>query len=273
MNTPLILGISPCPNDTFIFEAWINGRLGPDAPAIEARLEDIDTLNRMALQGVFDVVKISFYAYGLLRNSYQLLQAGGALGRGCGPLLVCSKPEMIRHRLSDGTARVAVPGELTTGHLLLRLFAPALQSVHAIPFDRIMPAVSRGEFDAGVIIHEGRFTYPTHGLHLLADLGEWWERETGHPIPLGCIAARSNLAPEMIARLERTIRASLLHARSHPDDARDYIRSHAQEIDARVIAQHIDLYVNRFSEDYGAEGHTAIECLLERARTAGLFQQ
>jgi 1,4-dihydroxy-6-naphthoate synthase len=270
---PLTLGISPCPNDTYIFEAWINGRLGPDAPAVAARLEDIDTLNRLALKGALDVVKVSFFAYGLLRARYRLLQTGGAMGRGCGPLLVSRNKGLTRHDLTRGRAQVAVPGGLTTAHLLLRLYAPGLQSVHTMPFDRIMPAVSRGEFDAGVIIHEGRFTYPDYGLHMLCDLGAWWERETGHPVPLGCIAARRSLAPGMIARLERTIRSSLLHARAHPDEARGYIRSHAQETDEQVIARHIELYVNHFTEDYGDEGRAAIACLMERASAAGLLQQ
>lgn len=269
----LTLGISPCPNDTYIFEAWINGRLGADAPPVAARLEDIDTLNHLALRGALDVAKVSFYAYGLLRGRYHLLQAGGAMGRGCGPLLVGRDTKLSRHDLAHGRVRIAVPGELTTACLLLRLYAPGVQSVHALPFERIMPAVSRGEFDAGVIIHEGRFTYQACGLHMLADLGQWWERETGHPVPLGCIVARSSCAPDMIARLERTIRASLLHARGCPGDGRGYIRSHAQEMDEQVIGRHIELYVNAFTEDYGIEGHTAIDCLMERARTAGLFQQ
>jgi len=273
MKPALKLGISPCPNDTFIFEAWISGRLGPDAPAVAARLEDIDTLNRLALQGALDVAKVSFYAYGLLRGRYQVLQAGGALGRGCGPLLVSRSRNLSRHDLAAGRLRVAVPGDLTTGHLLLRLYAPGLKTVYSLPFDRIMPAVSRGEFDAGVIIHEGRFTYQACGLHLLADLGQWWESETGHPVPLGAIVASSSLAPDVIERVERTIRASLLHARTRPDDARGYIRSHAQEMDEQVIARHIELYVNSFTEDYGDEGRAAIECLMERARTAGLLQQ
>jgi len=271
MKSPFTLGISPCPNDTYIFDAWINGRLGPDAPPVSARLEDIDTLNHLALQGMLDLAKVSFFAYGLLRGHYQLLQAGGALGRGCGPLLVTRNKNLAQQDLAGGKARVAVPGELTTAHLLLRLFAPGLQSVHALPFERIMPALSRGEFDAGVIIHEGRFTYQACGLHMLCDLGAWWEQETGHPIPLGCIVARNSLAPDMIALLERTIRASLLHARAHPDDARDYIRAHAQEMDEQVIGRHIGLYVNSFTENYGDGGRAAIACLLERAQAADLL--
>ncbi len=271
MNAPLTLGISPCPNDTFIFDAWANGRLGHTAPPVTTRLEDIETLNRLAMQGALDVVKISFFAYGLLRENYQLLQTGGALGRGCGPLLVSRNTSLTRQALADAKLRVAVPGELTTAHLLLRLYQPATCTVRSLPFNQIMPAIAQGEIDAGVIIHEGRFTYHQYGLHMLVDLGAWWEQTTGHPIPLGCIVARSSLRPDTITSLERTIRASLMHARQNPDDSREYIRSHAQEMDPQVIAQHIELYVNSFTEDYGREGLAAIACLLDRARGAKLF--
>ena len=241
------------------------------APAVATRLEDIDTLNRLALQSALDVVKVSFFAYGLLREHYQLLQTGGALGRGCGPLLVSRNVSLTRQDLADAKLRVAVPGDLTTAHLLLRLYQPAACTVRSLPFNQIMPAIAQGEIDAGVIIHEGRFTYHQYGLHMLVDLGAWWEQTTGHPIPLGCIVARSSLGPDMIANLERTIRASLMHARQNPDDSREYIRAHAQEMDPQVIARHIELYVNSFTEDYGSEGRAAIACLLERAREAHLF--
>jgi 1,4-dihydroxy-6-naphthoate synthase len=271
MNVPLTLGISPCPNDTFIFDAWVNGRLGQDAPAVATRLEDIDTLNRLALQNALDVVKVSFFTYIKLHEQYQLLQSGGALGRGCGPLLVSRNPRLTKQDLAVSKLRIAVPGELTTAHLLLRLYQPAITSVQSLPFDQIMPAIAQGEVDAGVIIHEGRFTYRQYGLHELVDLGAWWETTTGHPIPLGCIVARKNLGPDTIKNLERIIRASLMHARRHPGDSNDYIHSHAQEMDQKVIAQHIELYVNSFTEDYGSEGRAAIAYLLERAHEAHIF--
>jgi 1,4-dihydroxy-6-naphthoate synthase len=271
MNAPLTLGISPCPNDTFIFDAWINGRLGQDAPAVTTRLEDIETLNRLALQSALDEVKVSFFTYIKLRGQYQLLQTGGALGRGCGPLLVSRSAHLTKQDLAGAKLRVAVPGDLTTAHLLLRLYQPAITSILSLPFDRIMPALAQGEIDAGVIIHEGRFTYHQHDLHMLVDLGAWWEQTTGHPIPLGCIVARSSLGANTIESLEHTIHASLIHARQNPDDSRDYIRSHAQEMDPQVIAQHIELYVNRFTENYGSKGRAAIECLLEQAHEANLL--
>jgi len=175
LNMPLTLGISPCPNDTFIFDAWINGRLGPSAPAIETRLEDINTLNHLALQNTLDIIKVSFFAYIKLCGHYQLLQAGGALGRGCGPLLVSRSAHLTKQDLAAGKLRVAVPGDLTTAHLLLRLYQPAAVPVISLPFDQIMPALAHGEIDAGVIIHEGRFTYHQYGLHVMIDLGAWWE--------------------------------------------------------------------------------------------------
>lgn len=270
MNTPLTLGISPCPNDTFIFDAWINGRLGIDTPEVEARLEDIDTLNRLALKGALDIVKVSFFAYIKLRGHYQLLQTGGALGRGCGPVLVSRSAGLTQQDLAGTKLRVAVPGELTTAHLLLRLYQPAIGSVQSMAFDQIMPAIVRGDYDAGVIIHEGRFTYHQYGLHMAVDLGAWWEQATGHPIPLGCIVARASLETGTVKKLELTIRASLLHAQRHPGDSHDYIRSHAQEMSREVIDRHIELYVNNFTKDYGSEGRAAIAYLLRRARLAGL---
>ena len=200
----------------------------------------------------------------------QLLQTGGALGRGCGPVLVSRNAHLNKQDLTGAKLRVAVPGDLTTAHLLLRLYQPAAGPVMSMPFDQIMPAIAQGEIDAGVIIHEGRFTYHHYGLHMMVDLGAWWEQTTGHPIPLGCIVARSSLGAEAIRSLEHTIHASLMHARQNPDDSRDYIRSHAQEMNPQVIAQHIELYVNGFTEDYGNKGRAAIGCLLERAGQAGL---
>jgi len=270
MNAPLTLGISPCPNDTFIFDAWINGRLAQDTPAVTPRLEDIETLNRLALQSALDIVKVSFFAYLKLRGQYQLLQTGGALGRGCGPLVVSRSTRLTKQDLTNTKIRVAVPGEMTTANLRLRLYQPDAGSVLSLPFDQIMPAIAQGKIDAGVIIHEGRFTYHQYGLHVLVDLGAWWEQTTGHPIPLGCIAARSSLDPETITRLEQTIRASMAHARRNPEDSREYIRSHAQEMNPQVIARHIELYVNNFTEDYGDEGRAAIAPLLNRARQTRL---
>ena len=260
---PLTLAYSPCPNDTFIFTPWAEGRID-GAPAVVERYEDIDTLNRIALAGEPDVVKVSFHAFGHLRDRYGLLRSGGALGRGCGPLVVARTPFD-----ADGlTARtVAIPGRLTTAALLVRLFAPGLSDANIVvmPFHEIMPAVCSGQVDAGVIIHESRFTYQRHGLTRVVDLGEWWERETGHAIPLGGIAMRRDLGAELIRRTERALTASVDYAHAHPADVWPTIRRHAQEMEDDVMRQHIALYVNDFTRDYGAEGEAAIRHLLETA--------
>ncbi len=274
---PLVLAYSPCPNDTFIFHAWVHGLL-TDAPAVQERLEDIDSLNGLALNGGADVVKVSMAAFARLQKEYALLHSGGALGRGCGPLVVAPKnsgllaaPHVRRATaLADelGRIRVALPGELTTAALLAELFAGGLTRPVIMPFDEIMPAVAGGEVDAGVIIHEGRFTFGSYGLRRLIDLGEWWEDSTGLPLPLGGIAVRRALEDGLKARVEQTVRESVEHGRSHPAATEEYVRAHAQEMDPLVCRQHIDLYVNEFTVDYGREGEEAITRVLEAA--AGL---
>ena len=264
--TALSLGYSPCPNDTFIFCAMTRGRI-PGAPRCREVLEDIETLNALALERKLDLTKISFHALGYLRDYYVLLRAGGALGRGCGPLVVSREP-MRPERLKDG--KIALPGRLTTAALLLRLFDPALDRLVYLPFDEIMPACRRGDVDAGVIIHESRFTFAAYGLSKVIDLGVWWEDVTGHPIPLGGILARRDLGAEMHERLNWSIRSSIEYAYAHPGEVRPYIRRHAQEMDEAVMQQHIDLYVNQYSLQYGDNGEAAIRDLYERAEQAGI---
>jgi 1,4-dihydroxy-6-naphthoate synthase len=265
---PLTLAYSPCPNDTFIFTPWVEGHLAGAPPVVE-RFEDIDTLNRIALASEADVVKISFHAYGHLREKYCLLRSGGALGRGCGPLVVARVP-FAESELAAKT--VAIPGKLTTAALLVRLFAPALgqSNITVMPFDDIMPAVCRGQVDAGVIIHESRFTYQRHGLTQIVDLGEWWERTTAHAIPLGGIAMRRDLGDDLIRRTERALTASVDFAHAHPESVWPTIRRHAQEMEDEVMRQHIALYVNDFTRDYGVEGEAAIRYLLETAAALGI---
>jgi 1,4-dihydroxy-6-naphthoate synthase len=265
---PLTLAYSPCPNDTFIFTPWVEGHID-EAPPVVERFEDIDTLNRIALAGEPDVVKISFHAYGHLRERYCLLRSGGALGRGCGPLVV-ARAAFAGKELAGKT--VAIPGKLTTAALLVRLFAPALReaNITVMPFNEIMPAVCDGRVDAGVIIHESRFTYQRHGLTQIVDLGEWWERETAHAIPLGGIAMRRDLGDDLIRRTERALTASVDYAHAHPDVVWPTIRRHAQEMEDEVMRQHIALYVNDFTRDYGEEGEAAIRHLLDTAESLGL---
>ncbi|HEU0016587.1 MAG TPA: 1,4-dihydroxy-6-naphthoate synthase [Longimicrobium sp.] len=263
----LSLGYSPCPNDTFIFHALVHGTVRAEGLAFRERLEDVETLNRLAAAGALDVCKVSYGAVPALLDGYVLLRSGGALGRGCGPLIVARRelgPDELR------TARIAIPGRNTTANLLLRLFAPDAPPGTERVYSDIMPAVARGEFDAGLIIHESRFTYPQHGLSRVVDLGEWWEETTGLPIPLGGIAARRALGEPVIRAVEDAVRRSVEHAFAHPADSREYVRAHSQEMDDDVARQHIDLYVNRFSVDVGDEGERAVAELFARAAAAGI---
>jgi 1,4-dihydroxy-6-naphthoate synthase len=268
MTRTLTLGCSPCPNDTFIFHALVHGLVEMPGFAVRERLEDVETLNRLALAGTLDLTKVSYHALGHLRDRYVLLRSGGALGRGCGPLVVARQPATMGELRGR---RIAIPGVLTTANLLLQLFGEGYTDVLPMPFDRIMPALRNGEADAGVIIHESRFTYQAAGFHAVQDLGAWWEAETGLPIPLGGILARRDLGSATVRAVDRAIRASLEHARTYPDAARSYIREHAQEIDDAVTDAHIKLYVNDFSLDLGEEGICAVEALLRRAEERGLI--
>jgi 1,4-dihydroxy-6-naphthoate synthase len=270
MSSPaaLSLAFSPCPNDTFVFHAWTHGLI-PGAPTAAVTFADVDVTNNATERGEFDVVKVSYAALPWLLDDYRLLPCGGALGRGCGPLVLTRDPRPTL----DG-ARVAVPGERTTAYLLMRLWAAGQHpsAIEVVPFAEIMPGVRDGKYDAGLVIHEARFTYPSYGLTALADLGEWWEGHTGHPIPLGAILARRDSGrPELDpVLLTDVIRRSVDYAFAHPQASAGYVAEHAQEMDPSVQRQHIDLYVNEFSRDLGDEGYAAITELLERAHTAGL---
>lgn len=264
----LTLGFSPCPNDTYIFHALVHGLVDTGGLAFQEQLEDVETLNRLALEGALDVSKVSCHALGFLRDKYVLLRSGGALGRGCGPLVVTrDAPSMKTLRGKP----IAVPGRYTTAALLLRLFDPSLDTLVMLPFHEIMGAVARGEVAAGVIIHESRFTYPEYGLTRLLDLGEWWEGETGCPIPLGGIVARRSLGRDAVAAIDRALAASVAHARANPGAADGYIRAHSQEMSDEVCAAHINLYVNDFSLRLGTEGEAAVATLLQRAEAAGVI--
>ncbi len=264
----LRLGYSPCPNDTFIFYALAHGLtrdgLEPEL-AYDIVLDDVEALNRAADRGELDVAKVSYHAYGYLADRYVMLRSGGALGRGVGPLIVTREP------LDDlGGRRIAIPGGRTTANLLLRLSQPQAELVE-MRYDRIMPAVAAGEVDAGLIIHESRFTYADHGLTCFLDLGTWWEETTGLLVPLGGIVARRDLGDTVLARVQAELRASLAYAWQAPTATREYVRCHAQEMDASVRQRHIELYVNRHSMDVGEEGEQAAVALLSRASELGLF--
>ncbi len=253
----LSIGYSPCPNDTFIFYALAHKKLKTELEFSEI-LMDVEGLNERALNKELDVTKASFYAFGFLRENYCLLHSGSALGRGCGPLIVAKNK-----RIELASSRVAIPGKMTTAYLLLKLFAPSIKVVE-MPFDRIMNAVSLGTVDAGLVIHEGRFTYQNYNLVKLIDLGEWWEKETGLPIPLGGILARRELGADTIRKIDALVKKSVEYAFRNRAQTKEYIRSNAQELDDEVIEQHIQLYVNDYTQDIG-DGIVAIEKLLETA--------
>ncbi len=260
----LSLGISPCPNDTYIFSALIGGRIPLPAGfgPLSARMADVEELNALAREGRLDVTKMSAAAAAHVLDEYVILNAGAALGRGCGPLLAASSPVNAAD-LAD--AAIAVPGRLTTANLLLSLHGGFHGPRAEMPFDRIMPALAAGECAAGVIIHEGRFTYAANGLSLVLDLGEWWERATGSPIPLGVIVARRSLGLEMLKQIDRLIRASLEQANADPGATAAFVRAHAQEMDEDVCARHIKTFVNENSLDLGGKGRAAVRRLIGKA--------
>ncbi len=265
LKTALTLGYSPCPNDTLIFYALAHGRVGAGFEW-RVRLDDVEALNRSALRREIDLVKVSYHAYGHLADSYVMLASGGALGHGVGPLIVTRDP------LEDLSGRrVATPGGLTTAQLLLRLSQPPEIELVQLRYDTIMAAVAKGQVDAGLIIHESRFTYPHFGLHKHLDLGEWWEGATGRPLPLGGIAARRSLGRPLLEELQGVVRESLEYGLSNRAEAEPYIAEHAQELSPEVRQRHIDLYVNEFSLELGPGGREACQALLGLAARSGLI--
>lgn len=268
MKKKLSLAYSPCPNDTYIFYALAHEKIDLGDLSFEIMLNDVEHLNQEAKKGIIDISKLSFAAIGQLMETYGLLRSGAALGRGCGPLIVARKGSDLS-KLKSG--RIAVPGLWTTANLLLSLFMDRNPNVVPMSFDKIMPAVSSGEFDGGVIIHEGRFTYENYNLECLADLGEWWESETRQPIPLGGIVIRRDISQEIICKVESHIRKSIEFAHLNPSQTNNYIKFHAQELSEDVVSQHINLYVNEFSLDIGKEGEAAIETLFAKAKERGIL--
>lgn len=269
MSLELSLGYSPCPNDTFIFYALTHKKIDTHGINIRERLFDVERLNTLALNGELDITKISYGVYPFINKDYCLIRSGGAMGKGCGPLLVARKETPVSE-LRGKT--IAIPGELTTAFLLLRLYDPLLgKNFKAMRFDKIMPAVRDKEVEAGLIIHEGRFTYPEYGLKEIVDLGKWWEDVTKLPIPLGAIAVRRALGEELIKKIESLIRESTLYSLKNPKESTNYIKLHAQELSEGVIYSHINLYVNNYSVDISDEGVMAVETLIKLSAASGLF--
>ncbi|MCK8437956.1 1,4-dihydroxy-6-naphthoate synthase [Streptomyces sp. D2-8] len=265
----LRIAYSPCPNDTFVFDALAHDRV-PGAPALDVTFADIDITNGMAERGEFDVLKVSYAVLPYVLDDYALLPCGGALGRGCGPLVLTREADV------DLTGRtVAVPSEKSTAYLLFRLWAAdtladGVGEIVVMPFHEIMPAVRDGKVDAGLVIHEARFTYGAYGLHKLADMGEHWENTTGLPIPLGAIIAKRSLGEQGLRLLADSIRTSVRAAWDDPEASRPYVMEHAQEMDPAVADQHIGLYVNEFTAGLGEDGYAAVRGLLTRAAAEGL---
>jgi 1,4-dihydroxy-6-naphthoate synthase len=268
------IAFSPCPNDTFIYHAWVHGLL-PGAPKLNVTYADIDITNHLAIRSEGpEVLKISYGALPWVLSEYALLPCGGALGRGCGPLVLTAGDRISNPAALSGK-RVAVPSERSTAYMLFRLWAAqhvpeGLGEIVVMPFNEIMPAVRDGKIDAGLVIHEARFTYPAYGLTLLTDLGSWWETDTGLPIPLGAIIAHRSLDLPAIAGW---IRNSVEYAWAHPEASRDYVLQHSQELDPKVAQAHIDLYVNEFSANLGDDGYAAVHALLSRAAQEGLVPE
>jgi 1,4-dihydroxy-6-naphthoate synthase len=265
----LSLGFSPCPNDCFMFDAVVNQRIDLEGLSFAPQLADVEALNRAAFAGTADVTKLSYHAYAYCRRDYVLLDSGSALGRNCGPLLISARP-ITEDEVRSGTLRIAIPGVYTTANFLLGLAFPEARDRTPIVFSEIEGALLDGRFDAGLIIHENRFTYQQKGLHKIVDLGEYWERETGTPIPLGAIAVRRTLPDSVKRQINDIVRRSVEYAFAHRDASLPYVRAHAQEMSDDVMYKHIDLYVNQFSVDLGEEGRRAVHTLYDKAAALAL---
>ena len=266
----LTLAFSPCPNDCFIFDAVVNGRIDLEGLEFDVRLADVEALNKAAFAREVDVSKLSYHAYAYCAADYVLLDAGSALGRNCGPLLISQRP-ISPDEVASGALRIAIPGKYTTANFLLGLAFPQARDTRELLFSEIEGAVLDGRVDAGLIIHENRFTYAAKGLRKIVDLGEFWEGETGAPIPLGGIVVRRSLPEGVRQAVNRVVRRSVEYAFAHRAASLPFVREHAQEMSEQVMYQHIDLYVNQYSVDLGPEGRRAVELLFEKARALGVI--
>ena len=268
----LTLGFSPCPNDCFMFDAMVHGRIDCEGLDFSVRMADIEALNASAFAGEADITKLSFHAYAHCADNYVLLDAGSALGRNCGPLLI-SRRAISTDEVAAGQLRIAIPGKYTTANFLLGLAFPDATNKTECLFSEIEEALLDGTFDAGLIIHENRFTYEEKGLKKIIDLGEYWESETGAAIPLGGIVINRRWPDDMRQRVNRVMRRSVEYAFAHRGASLPFVRAHAQAMSDDVMYKHIDLYVNDYSVDLGADGRRAVEVLFDRARTAGIIRR
>jgi len=264
----LTLGFSPCPNDTFIFDALVHGKVDTEGLTFDYQFHDVEVLNRMAFESELDFTKLSYHAFAHLTSSYILLDAGSALGRGCGPLFI-SREKELGSDLSYIT--VAIPGKLTTANFLFSLAFPNIDKKVEMLFSDIEDAILKGEVKAGVIIHENRFTYEKRGLHKILDLGQYWEGTTNLPIPLGGMVVKRGLPQDTMEKINRIMKRSVEYALNDPKSSLEFVRAHSQELDEQVLKSHIEMYVNDFTVDLGAEGRLAIKTLFEKAQKLNII--
>ncbi|MDY0905352.1 1,4-dihydroxy-6-naphthoate synthase [Pedobacter sp. CFBP9032] len=271
----LTLGFSPCPNDTFIFDALIHHKIDTDGLTFEVTYDDVETLNQKAMKGQLDITKLSFHAFAYAVSQYALLDAGSALGFGVGPLLISHKydQETLAEKIKSDPAsiRVGIPGKYTTANFLLSIAYPELQHKQELVFSEIETALLEDQIDLGLIIHENRFTYQDKGLTKIVDLGDYWEKLTGCAIPLGGIVINRNLDREVQLKVNRLIRESVEYAFAHPKSSIGFIREHAQAMDEAVMYKHIELYVNKYSINLGAEGRNAVDTLFKLAQERSII--
>lgn len=265
----LTLGFSPCPNDTFIFDAMVNGKIDTKGLTFDYVMEDVETLNRWAEEGKLDVTKLSYNAFLKTVNQYALLHSGSALGEGVGPMLISKQPLDVAH-IAD--MKIAIPGFNTTANLLLSLAFPQAKNKTEIIFSDIEAKVLDGTFDVGLIIHEGRFTYEKKGLHKLMDLGDWWENTMHAAIPLGGIVIKRSYDKDLCAAVDCIIKESLAYSWKQYPELSSFITNNAQEMEEKVMRQHIDLYVNDYTSDLGVVGRQSIETLFTKAKEGGILQ-
>jgi len=272
-NSKLTIGFSPCPNDCFIFDALIYNKIDTEGLQFEVVMEDVEALNQKAFRTELDITKLSYHAYAFLTKPYQLLNAGSALGNNCGPLLI-SKNKNISTLTSDiSNLTIAIPGKYTTANFLLSLAFPDAKNKVEMLFSDIEDAVLSGKADAGLIIHENRFTYEQKGLKKIIDLGEYWETVTKAPIPLGGIVVRRSLSGELKQKINRVLRKSVEYAFANTKSSLNFVKAHAQEMSEEVMYKHIDLYVNNYSIDLGPEGKRAVKLLFDKAQELGVIDK
>lgn len=272
-SNQLTIGFSPCPNDCFIFDALVHGKIDTEGLKFEMLLGDVEVLNQLAFKNELQITKLSYHAYLYLTKLYQLLDAGSALGNGCGPLLI-AKTDNLKAQLEKSTdLKVAIPGKYTTANFLFSLAFPKVTSKIETLFSEIENDVASGKVDAGVIIHESRFTYQQKGLKKVIDLGEYWEIQTLAPIPLGGIVIQRGLPDELKQKVNRLLRKSVEFAFANPKSSLAFVKAHAQEMSEEVMYKHIELYVNNYSIDLGKEGKRAINVLFDKALDIGLISK